>query len=805
MADIKEYIGKKVLLIDGAMGTLLMEEGIRPDENFDLQNILKPETVKLIHKKYVGAGADIIETNTFGANRLKLSEYGIADKVFEINSAAVKLAKEAAGGQAFVCGSIGPLGKLIYPVGDVSFQDASDIFAEQAKALESAGADCLCVETISDLQEMRAAVIGIKSFTKLPIIASMTYDKNGATIFGTNPESASTVLDTLSVDVISANCSTGPQDLLKIAKSLTSSSNMPVMIMPNAGMPKIINGKTIYDMTPDKFADYAKKLISLGVSIVGGCCGTRPEHIAAIREIIKNGQKVKVRPKTNKSLKFSSRTRTVIVKKNKFFSIGERINPTGKKLLKDDIASQSFILLKEEALLQKRAGLLDVNVSVADTNEPQNMAAAVNIIQKATDSALCIDSPNIIAVEAGLREFCGRALLNSVNGKKESLEKVLPIAKKYGAAIIGLLLDDSGIPKTAIEKTKIAERIIKAAKNIGINQDSIFIDALVMTAGVGINGSLETLKAVKTIKKKFGVKTILGISNISHGLPNRSKINSLFLKLALHHGLDAGIVDVADKNIIKALASFKKPSAKKAKSILSALLKAIQSSKAAKSDTIDKKPGRKQQSFSKLSDIEKAVIEGDINKTKLFVSQALSLGFAPQNIMDKALIPGMEIVGKKFSKKIYFLPQVISSAEAMAAGFALCKEKIPKDEEKIMGKVLIATVRGDIHDIGKNIVKMMLENHGFQVIDLGKDVPSEKIIEIALKEKPNAIALSALLTTTMLEMKDISEKLKSAGLKIPLIVGGAVVTDDFAKKINASYGIDATEAVSLARKILSKL
>jgi len=818
MSDIKTLIGKKILIMDGAMGTLLMEKGIRPDESFDLQNIKNPEIVKSIHKRYVDAGADIIETNTFGANRIKLSDYKADDKVFEINSAAVKLAKEAADGDAFVCGSIGPLGKFIEPLGELSFDEAASTFAEQAIALEKSGADCLCVETISDLQEMRAAIIGIKASVSIPVIASLTYDENGLTVFGTPPEVAVIVLEALGADVISANCSTGPEGIIKISKRLLQKSSKPIMVMPNAGMPEIEGDRAVYKMPPKKFAAHAKKFAEMGVSIIGGCCGTTPDHIEEVRKAIPKGMSVKKQIHELKLKKsgredvfeakpasptFASRSKPIEIV-NKFMTVGEKINPTGRKLLREDIKTNSFSMIRDEAVKQTKADLLDVNVSVAEGNDPENMKKALKIIQNAVQNPVSIDSPNVAALEAGLKEFCGKALLNSVNGKEKSLKEILPLAKKYGAAIIGLTIDDEGIPTSAAQRIKIAKKIVKEALRAGIRKEDIFIDALVMTSATGITQPLETLKTLIEVKENLGVNTILGISNVSHGLPERGKINSIFLQLALHHGLDAAIVDVNDPHIKRALALFKFFKGNSKKEIKS-LLKNFES-EIEKTKKIGTKPQKQEKlktlKYKGLKDIESSVIEGSLEKVKFLVSEGLKSGEDPQTIIDNALTKGMEIVGEKFSKKIFFLPQVIASANAMSEGFALCKEKIPKGKIKNIGKIILATVHGDIHDIGKNIVKMMLENQGFEVIDLGKDTPTNKIVEEAIKSKPNAIGLSALLTTTMLEMRTVKEKLKEAGLDIPIIIGGAVVTADFANKMEASYGEDAAQAVKLAKKII---
>ncbi|MDI6731958.1 MAG: homocysteine S-methyltransferase family protein [Candidatus Margulisbacteria bacterium] len=819
MANILEELNKRVLVMDGAMGTQLMERGIRPGDNFDLQNLSNPSIVEEVHRAYVSAGADIIETNTFGANRLKLAEYKAADKVRAVNLTAVKLARKAAGDSVFVCGSIGPLGQLIDPLGEVTFDQAYSVFAEQAKAMEEGGADVVSIETISELQEMRAAVIAVKNETKLPVIASLTYDEGEKTIYGTTPEAAVAVLEAIGADVISANCSTGPEGMLKVAKRLLAVSCKPVMVMPNAGMPELIGDKAVYKMSPQKFGAFAKKFAEMGVRIIGGCCGTGPEHIRAIKAALTPYPPLPMGEGEQKGVrvKFASRTRVVEAVPGKLLLIGERINPTGRKLFQAELKQGRMQIVRQEALEQTKNGadLLDTNISCPEIVESKLMHTAVKIVQQASDLPLSIDSPNTYALEEGLKMFCGRALLNSVNGKKESLERILPMAKKYGAAIVALVLDDKGLPQTAEERVRIAERIVQSAQEKGIAKEDIFIDNLVMTVGVGIQGCLETLKAIPLVKERLGVKTILGISNVSHGMPERSKLNALYLQLAAAYGLDAAIVDVTDKEIQKAMKAHegpwrqKKDRDKEKNEGKEELLRAFK----AEVDRVRRlgKPAEKKRELavkeirlSGYQDIRGAVVDGNLEAVEILVKQGLEQKLNPQKIINEGLIPGMEIVGKKFSRKEYFLPQVIESAEAMRRGFELCQEKIPKGSVKTVGKVVLATVKGDIHDIGKNIVKMLLENHGFKVIDLGKDVSAETIIAAAKKEKPNAIALSALLTTTMVEMNIVKEALQKAKLNIPLLVGGAVVTKGYADKIGANYSLDAVGAVSLAKKLIQK-
>lgn len=486
-----DELNKRILVMDGAMGTQLMAAGVRPEDCFDAQNLKNPKLVVSIHKGYVDAGADIIETNTFGANRIKLVDYKLDKQVREINIEAAKLARKAIGDKGFVCGSIGPLGKMLDPLGEVSFDQAYEVFAEQAKALEEGGVDVFSIETISDLQEMRAAVIAAKNETKVPIISSLTYDEGEKTVYGTSPEVAVVVLEALGVDVIAANCSTGPEGMLKVAKRLLAATSVPVMVMPNAGMPELIEGRAVYKMTPVKFAEFAEKFAKLGVRIIGGCCGTGPEHIKQIKIRI---SKLEIRSKSeilNSKTKFASRTKVVEVSEGKPLLVGERINPTGRKLFQEEIRAGKTQIIRNEAVAQTKGGadLLDVNISVADTHESDVMHSAVKIVQSFSDLPLSIDSPNPVVLEAGLRTFCGRGLLNSVNGKKESLGRVLPLARKYGAAIIALALDEYGLPKSAAERVRIAERIVRAAHDIGISNENIFIDNLVWSGDPGLSGN----------------------------------------------------------------------------------------------------------------------------------------------------------------------------------------------------------------------------------------------------------------------------------------------------------------------------
>ncbi|MFA4858533.1 MAG: homocysteine S-methyltransferase family protein [Candidatus Margulisiibacteriota bacterium] len=824
-------VRQKILVIDGAMGTTVMQAGVSLEQGFEGLNFLHPDLIVSIHRGYVEAGANLIETNTFGGNRIKLAEYGAGDKVKAVNARAVELARQAiaaaraevkaaAGAAAslvqpdiFVAGSIGPLGKLLQPMGEMTFDEAYAVFAEQARALKDGGADILCIETISDLQEMRAALLAAKDNTNLPVICSLTYDENGKTVTGTTPEAAVYLLERLGADVIAANCSTGPAQMEKLTQQLVGCASVPVMIMPNAGSPELIDGSAVYKMTPEKFAGFAEKILRQGAAIIGGCCGTTKEHICAVRNLVdkKFSATVQFAPAKVEGIKFSSRSRLVIVRKAPVI-VGEKINPTGRKLFQEELKAGIFTRVRKDATAQTEAGahLLDINMGVPDSNEPALMEKAVLVAQNAASLPLSIDSPNPAALEAGLKNFVGIPLVNSVNGKASSLKTVLPLVKKYGAKVIALLLDENGVPENIKDKSAIAEKIVAAADQAGLGRENIFVDGLTLTVGVSLAPALETLQLIALIKEKFGTRTILGVSNVSHGMPEREKLNAYYLMLALLEGLDAAIVDPTAKETQAVIKEFQrtKPSdypklkvqyMKKFTELAEAWKNMYKKVKRPADEALTSK------TRVTLKDAAAAVIAGDRDEVKFCVEKLIENNEPPQKIIESGLIKGMEQVGGWFSAGKYFLPQVVAAAEAMQVGFDLCKARLPAGSLKSAGTIILATVKGDVHDIGKNIVKMMLENHGFNVVDLGKDVDKETIVAAALQHKAAAVALSALLTTTMSQMGEVAAELKSRGLDIPVIVGGAVVNQSYADKIGATFGKDALASVQVAREIVDKL
>ena len=758
--DKKEFLDKlknKVFVIDGAMGTELQKRGFLkgcPDE----LNISNPELIKSIHKSYADAGADIIETNTFGANRLKLKDYNLQIKVKEINQAAVKNIRDSCPG-CLVAGDIGPLGDLIEPLGKLTFDQAYEAFKEQAEALKQA--DFILIQTFFDIKELKAAIIAVKEVTDLPIVTSMTF-QDGRTTTGTDVETYITVAEALDVDVIGTNCSDGPEGMIETIKKASKLTNKPLWVEPNAGMPKIVDGKTVWNYPKDKFADFSKEFIKLGACFVGGCCGTDPDFIKQVKETVKT-----LKPKQNKvkqETKLCSRTSTLTIKPT--LIVGERINPTNKKDFQEELKQGKMDFVRKTALeqVQQGAQLLDVNVGVAGLDETKTLPKAVETVQSITDVPIVIDSSNIAALELALKRSDGKSLINSVNAGEKSLKSVLPLAKKYGAAILALCLDESGIPKTKEKRIEVGKKIITTAESIGIKKQDIIVDSLVLTIATNPENENIILESVKEFKK-LGYKTILGVSNISHGLPNRSEINSKFLTKASKIGLDLAIINPLD-NIIQENTEIKVFKVKKPKP--------------------DKNlPAEKQLYNAVLYGNKEPVI--DLIEKCLKTKKALEI--------NNILVDALNEVGDRFNKKKYFLPQVLASAESTKQAFSRLKKELKQEGGKTKGKVLFATVENDVHDIGKNIVIALLESNNYEVIDLGTSVPTEKIIQETIKQKPNLVALSALMTTTVIEMEKVIKELRNHNIDIPVIIGGAVVTDDYASQIKAAYSKDALGAI----------
>ncbi|MEN6461917.1 MAG: homocysteine S-methyltransferase family protein [Syntrophomonas sp.] len=828
--DLGMLLKQKILILDGAMGTMLQNKGMQPGECPELFGINHPDILGEIHSQYVEAGSDIIQSNTFGANRFKLSEYGLADQVVEINSEAISIAKQSARDKVLVAGSIGPTGKLLKPMGDVDFDDLYLAFSEQVIACEKAGADLISIETMTDIGEMRVALIAARQNTRLPVIAHMTFENGGRTMMGTDPVTALLILEALDPLAIGANCSGGAGELLPVIEAMGKFTGRFLSVEPNAGLPRLIGDQTVFPDSPEEMAEYALRLRDAGANIIGGCCGTTPQHIHAIASAVRG--LAPVRRNSHKLFAFASRTRYVMLGENHPLAfIGERINPTARKKLAQDIKDGKMQVVVDEAKKQADSGapLLDVNMGVPGIDEPLAMQQAVEVIQAAVDVPISIDSTNPQAVEAGLKNFVGRPLINSTTGEDKHLDVVLPLAKKYGAAVLGLCLDENGIPNKAEDRIKVARKIYKKAKEYGLRDEDIYIDCLVKTASAEQPQVMETIKALSVVKQELKVGTVLGVSNVSHGLPAREVLNSTYLAMALSAGLDLPIMNPFDTRMMdtiratavlmnrdanssgfieyyrdyKPATGFKHPVCEKCnipdqlqgKMITSVTAAENQPKEALKTQDIDN-------SIYQLT--TRAVLEGNRDNIEALVSRALKEeGIPALELVNKALIPGIEKAGELYDKKQYFLPQLMMAAETMKKAFAMVKPYLTGEAGQAKGVIVLATVEGDIHDIGKNIVAVLLENYGFRIVDLGKDVPAAAILEAAEREKADIIGLSALMTTTMPRMKEVIDGVIARGLVCRVMVGGAVLNQEYADKIGAdAYSEDARAAVLTAQELM---
>ncbi len=785
-------------IFDGAIGTMLQNAGMKPGECPELLNITKPEVVQSIHRAYAEAGSTIIETNTFGASRIKLAEYGLEDRVAEINAAAVQNVKIAAAGRAKVAGAMGPTGKFIKPLGELTFDEDYDNYYEQAKALADAGADYILIETCIELQEMRAALLAAKDACNLPVICQMSYSEDGRTVTGTDPQTAAVVLSAMGADIIGANCSLGPEQLIPIVKELAENCTCPISIQPNAGMPHLVDGKTVFPMTPEDMGKWAPKLIEAGATYIGGCCGTTPAHIAAVAKAVA-GLPDPVRKAPAPHLALASRSKTVFIGADlPTRLIGERINPTGRKKLGAEIKNGSFISVKREAIEQTQAGadILDVNMGVAGIDQAAAMDKAITEISQLVSTPLAIDTSDAAALEAGLKAYPGRALINSVSAEPDRLKYFIPLAKRYGAAILCLPLSDKGIPKTGEKRLALAQRIISEAKAHGLKDNDFLLDALVMTIAADANACNEVLSTLRLYRQHIGAPATMGLSNISFGLPNRPLINSTFFTMCLAAGLDAPIMNPYDEAMQNALSASAALLGKDPNGRDYSLNHSGQSIPAAKAKTL-------KSSGDIIEDIKNAIISGEKESIADMVDKALNDGHKPNEITDKALSAAMNVVGKDFGAKKIFLPQVMLSAEAMREAFLKIKERIPADSQSNKGTIVIATVKGDIHDLGKNIVAALLENNGYKVIDLGKDVDKEEIIRAAEENNADMIGLCSLMTTTITQIDAVIDELKKSRFKVKVMIGGAVVTQEYADNVGAdAYAADGVEAVELAKKLI---
>lgn len=785
-------------MFEGAMGTQLQMLGIADKPCPEYASIINADAITDIHKKYIAAGAHFIESNTFGANRIKLANFGLQDKVEEIIAASVKAARNACDKDTLLAGAVGPTGKLIYPLGDISFDEVCSVYEEQIKGLASNGVDYILLETIIDIQEMRAAILAAKSVCNIPIIAQMTFEADKRSVTGTDIVTAATILEPLGVSVIGMNCSLGPEQLLPLVEDLASVTSLPISVQPNAGLPTLVNGETVFPLSPVEMAQWVPKLVAAGANIIGGCCGTTPEHIAAMAQELKKCT-VAQRPKRSKGVRLASRSKTVCLgPEHEPVLIGERINPTGRKVMAEEIKQGSFITVKKDAIDQVEAGakVLDINMGVPGLDQVTLMKKAVDDLSSIVDVPFSIDSPEPDVLEAGLRYFPGRALINSISGKQPLQEECLKLAKKYGAAVIVLPLEKD-LPKTAQEKVVLAKEIVAAAKKAGLTDDDIVLDALVLTAATDGKAPGETLKTLRMYREEFGYPTTMGLSNVSFGLPQRELINTAFFLMCLASGLDAPIINPSVKNIKDMLAAANVINGNDSQGVkYSQEYSNIKEEPLAVSEV----------SKDILAVLTTAVMRGEKEYASGLAVQAYEKGHGVVDIANNALTIAMEKIGEKYSQGKAFLPQLMLAAEAMKASFDVLKEHLKGEEIASRGKVVLATVEGDIHDLGKNIVATLLKNNGFSVIDLGKDVPADIVVETVQKEKPNIVGLCALMTTTLGSMEECVKKLHAIDYTGGIMVGGAVLTAEYAKEINTDmYAKDGVAAVNLAKKWVDKI
>lgn len=790
--DFKRFLdSKEFVLLDGAMGTLIQKSGVNYESVPETLNITHPKLIGSFHKAYADAGSDIVYSNTFGANAYKLKDSGYS--VEQIIKSGISNAKNAVKGMdCLVALDIGPIGQLLEPAGSLSFDDAYEYFKEQIIAGNDA--DVIVFETMTDLYELKAGVLAAKENSSKPVIATMTFERNGRTFTGVSPAAQAVTLSGLGVDALGVNCSLGPDELEGVVSEISKYTDLPIVIKANAGLPDPNSNE--YDILPDKFADCVLSLLKYGVKIIGGCCGTTPEYIKEIKKVLEHEH---YQPQ-KKSVDTTVCSASTSVEINSPRIIGERINPTGKKLFKQALVDNNIDYILTQALSQTGAGaeILDVNVGHPEIDEKKMMVRVIKAIQSVCDAPLQIDSTKPDVLEAGLRYYNGKPIVNSVNGEKKSLSEVLPLVKKYGASVVGLTLDENGIPKTAEGRFEIAKRIVERAEKLGIDRRDVYIDCLTLTVSAEQDACRETLKALRRVKTELGCKTCLGVSNISFGLPNRELVNSTFLTMALEEGLDLPIINPNAEVMTGAVRAYRVLSGtdKNSLEFISAYGNAV-------------KPAVKENTEV---DIFTAVYNG-LKSEGASITEKLLESTDAMQIVNEMLIPALDRVGDDFEKNKIFLPQLIQSANAAQECFEVIKKHISKTSGSPVsrGKIILATVKGDIHDIGKNIVKVLLDNYGYTVVDLGRDVDPQLIVDTAVEQNIKMIGLSALMTTTLKSMEDTIKLIRErkelqnpdGTSKCVVFVGGAVLTKDYAMKIGADYYCkDAKESVDTAKAVL---
>lgn len=797
--------GTACLTFDGAMGTMLQREGLAAGDLPELLNLSHPQDITDIHGAYVQAGAQVATTNTFGANARKLAGAASVEDVFK---AAISCAR--ASGARYVAADIGPTGALLEPMGALPFDDAYELFSEQMRAAQAHGADLVIIETMTDLLEIKAAVLAAKEHTTLPIFATMTYDETGRTFLGTDPVTATIALTSMGVQALGVNCSLGPDALTPIVQRILGLSPIPVIVQANAGLPSVADGATVYSIGPEDYVAALRPLIEAGVAIVGGCCGTDPSYIKRIAKEL-HDHVPNARP-AELPCAITSAQRSVVLRGKEIAVIGERINPTGKKRLQAALREGNYDYVVGEAIVQTQADadILDVNVGLPEIDEVEVLRALVGRIQAASPLPLQIDSSDPKAIESAARAYAGKPLINSVNGKQESLQSILPIAAHYGCAVVGLTLDENGIPPTAEERLAIAQHIVEAAENAGIARSDVLIDCLVMSASTNQAEVTEILRAVSLVKQQLGVRTVLGVSNVSFGLPARPIVNATFLAAAFAAGLDIPILNPLDHRYREVVDTWR---------VLCMQDESAQAFIAHYADRPDiHEPSSKYTTSTQMQEppngasgttkagapedeLHDLIVAGNKGPVAALVETMLAQTDALE-IINTCLVPALDEVGERFEAGTFFLPQLMASAEAAKVGFDVIRERSDTSTQS-KGPVVLATVKGDIHDIGKNIVKMLLENYGYQVIDLGRDVDPQIIVDAARKHDCKLVGLSALMTTTVKSMEETIALLREQAPQVKVMVGGAVLTQAYADSIGADfYAKDAAEGARYTGEIL---
>lgn len=801
--NIRERLGKELLFLDGGMGTLLQAEGLAPGELPETWNIEHPEKVEAIHRRYYEAGSDVVLANTFGANVCKFHDdrYTV-EEVIRAGIANAKRAGEQIGKETYVALDMGPTGKLLKPMGDLDFDDAYEAFAEAVRYGEKYGADLIHIETMSDTYEVKAAILAAKENSSLPVFVTMIFDERGKLLTGGDVPSVVAMLEGLRVDALGLNCGLGPKQMLPILNDLRRYTSLPIIMKPNAGLPKQKNGETYYDVEPDEFARIMQEVVKEGACVIGGCCGTTPEHI---KKLVEECKDLPLREIEKKHDTIVSSYGQAVILDDMPRIIGERINPTGKKKFKEALKNEDMDYILKEAITQqdKGAHILDVNVGLPDIDEVAMMEKVVKELQSVTSLPLQIDTVDGKAMERAMRIYNGKPMINSVNGKQVSMDEVFPLVRKYGGVVVGLTIDEEGIPKDAEGRVRVAGKIINEAAKYGIDKKDIVIDVLTMTISSEKDGAKVTLEALKRVREEFGVRTVLGVSNISFGLPRRPIVNSYFYAMAMQNGLTAGIINPSSEDMMKAYRSY------------NALMGFDEnctnyiSTYAGTTETVTVQASQATAAAGnapKAAGVEmtlKYAIERGLKEEAHHITRDLIGTREPLDIIQEELIPALNVVGEGFEKGTVFLPQLLMSADAAKIAFAVIKDVLASSgqEEEKKEKIILATVKGDIHDIGKNIVKVLLENYGFDVIDLGKDVPPEAIVEKAVEENVTLVGLSALMTTTVVSMEETIKLLREKKPDCKVMVGGAVLNQDYADMIGADfYGKDAMQSVHYAQK-----